>query len=60
MQLEANFEMTELLRTDIKSILNLLLLHLISHRRRVLAAVKLLAEMNQSSINYDNDDKIVS
>lgn len=51
--------MTELLQTDIKSILNLLLLHLTSHRARVLAAIKLLAEMNQSSEVYDGDEKIV-
>ncbi len=51
--------MTELLQTDIKSILNLLLLQLTSHYRRVLAAIKLLAKMNQSSAVYDTDEKIV-
>ena len=58
-QSEANFEMTELLQTDIKSILNLLLLQLTSHYRRVLAAIKLLAKMNQSGVVYDAEEKIV-
>ena len=52
--------MTELLHTDIKSILNLLLLNLTSHRMRVLAAIKLLAEMNQTTVVYDSDEKIVN
>ena len=52
--------MTELLQTDIKSILNLLLLQLTSHYRRVLAAIKLLAKMNQSDVVYDTSEKIVS
>lgn len=51
--------MTELLQTDIKSILNLLLLHLTSHPDRVLAAIKLLAKMNQSTVIYDTNEKIV-
>ena len=51
--------MTELLLTDIKSILNLLLLQLTSHYRRVLAAIRLLAKMNQNSAVYDTDEKIV-
>ena len=59
LQTEANFEMTELLQTDIKSILNLLLLHLTTHHTRVVAAIKLLATMNQSSVVYDTDEKIV-
>lgn len=59
-QSEADFEMTELLQTDIKSILNLLLLNLTSHRLRVLAAIKLLAEMNQTSMVYDSEEKIVN
>lgn len=51
--------MTELLQTDIKSILNLLLLHLSSHHGRVLAAIKLLVEMNQNNVPCDTDEKIV-
>ena len=58
-QSEANFEMTELLQADIKSILNLLLLHLTSHRARVLAAIRILAKMNQTTVVYDSDEKIV-
>ena len=50
--------MTELLQADIKSILNLLLLHLTSHYTRVMAAIKLLATMNQSSITYDDDNTV--
>ena len=51
--------MTELLQTDSKSILNLLLLQLTSHYRRVLAAITLLAKMNQSGVVFDADEKIV-
>lgn len=51
--------MTELLQMDIKSILNLLLLNLISYRERVLCGIKLLAKMNQSHVVYDTDEKIV-
>lgn len=51
--------MTELLQADIKSILNLLLLHLTSHRARVLAAIILLAKINPSTVVYDSDEKIV-
>lgn len=51
--------MTELLQMDIKSILNLLLLNLISYRERVLCGIKLLAKMNQSQVVYDTDEKIV-
>ena len=39
--------MTTLLRSNMKNILNLLLLHLSTHRERVLAGIKMLAEMNQ-------------
>ncbi len=51
--------MTKLLQADNKSILNLLLLNLSSHRMRVLAAIKLLAEMNQTSAAINSTDKIV-
>ena len=43
-QSEGDFEMTTLLRSDMKNVLNLLLLHLSSHRERVLAGIKMLAD----------------
>ena len=48
-QSEGDFEMTTLLRSNMKNILNLLLLHLSTHRERVLAGIgiKMLAKMNQ-------------
>jgi len=46
---EANFEVSTLLRSDSKNILNLLLLHLSTHRSRVLVGVKMLAEMDQTA-----------
>ena len=36
--------MTTLLRSDVKNVLNLLLLHLSTHRERVLAGIKMLAD----------------
>ena len=64
-QAEANFEMTTLMRSDLKNVLNLLLLHLSTHRERVLVGVKMLAEMNQPSeeqktLHVDNEQQIVS
>lgn len=44
-QSETEFEMTDLLRSDSKNVLNQLLLHLSSSRDRVLTGVKMLAEL---------------
>lgn len=40
--------MTELLSTDAKNILNLLLLHLSTHRSRILSGVRMLAKMEKN------------
>ncbi len=39
------FEMTDLLRSASKNILNLLVLHLSTHRERMLSGVQMLAEI---------------
>ena len=57
--------MTTLLRSDVKNVLNLLLLHLSSHRERVLAGIKMLAEMNQLAgeekpLQMDSEKQMVS
>ena len=58
--------MSTLLRSDCKNILNLLLLHLSTHRTRVLVGVKMLAEMNQTAteqkvlLNQGTNEEIVS
>lgn len=65
-QEEANFEVSTLLRSDSKNILNLLLLHLSTHRSRVLVGVKMLAEMDQTAteqkvmLNQGTNEEIVS
>ena len=53
-----------MLRMDLKNVLNLLLLHLSTHRERVLAGIKMLAEMSQSAegsgqLPLDSDKRIV-
>ena len=57
--------MTTLLRSDLKNVLNLLLLHLSTHRERVLAGMKMVAEMNQSAgeqkpLHRDIEQQMVS
>ena len=57
--------MTTLLRSDVKNVLNLLLLHLSSHRERVLAGIKMLAEVNQLAgeekpLQRDSEKQMVS
>ena len=65
-QEEANFEVSTLLKSDCKNILNLLLLHLSTHHNRVLVGVKMLAEMNQTAteqkvlLNQGTNEEIVS
>ena len=60
-----DFEMTTLLRSDMKNVLNLLLLHLSTHRERVLAGIKMLAEVNQLAgeekpLQMDSEKQMVS
>ena len=59
--------MTTLLRSNMKNILNLLLLHLSTHRERVLAGIgiKMLAKMNQLAgeekpLQMDSEKQMVS
>ena len=57
--------MTTLLRSDMKNVLNLLLLHLSTHRERVLAGIKMLAELNQLAgeekpLQMDSEKQMVS
>ncbi len=66
-QSEGDFdsEMTTLLLSNMKNILNLLLLHLSTHRERVLAGIKMLAEMNQLAgeekpLQMDSEKQMVS
>ena len=40
--------MTDLMRSDTKNVLNLLLLHLSTDRDRILVGVRMLAEMNSN------------
>lgn len=49
---EADFEMTEMLCSDASNILNLLLLYLSTHKDRVLAAVKMIAEVKHSASEH--------
>ena len=56
--------MTELLCTDAKNILNLLLLHLSTHRSRIIAGVQILAEMEHKTaerraVVLDTEERIV-
>ena len=57
--------MTTLLPSDVQNVLNLLLLHLSSHRERVLAGIKMLAEVNQLAgeekpLQRDSEKQMVS
>ena len=58
--------MTEMLCSDASNILNLLLLYLSTHKDRVLAAVKMIAEVKHSAsehaavTNLDGEEGIVS
>ena len=51
--------MTALLHSDAKSVLNVLLLHLSTHRARILAGVKILAGIKQT-ISLESEEHIVS
>ena len=57
--------MTTLLPSDVQNVLNLLLLHLSTHRERVLAGIKMLAEMDQLAgeekpLQRDSEKQMVS
>lgn len=57
--------MTDLMRSDTKNVLNLLLLHLSTDRDRILVGVRMLAEMSScektlTSVQTDIDSYIVS
>ena len=59
MQCVGGFDMTALLHTDARTVLNVLLLNLCTHRTRVLAGVKILASIKQT-INLDSEEHVVS
>ena len=48
--------MTDLMRSDTKNVLNLLLLHLSTDRNRILIGVRMLAEMSSSKKVLDEVD----
>ena len=50
--------MTALLNTDARNVLNMLLLHLNTHRARVLAGVKIVAGIKRS-VNIESEQHIV-
>lgn len=54
--------MTDLMRSDTKNVLNLLLLHLSTDKDRILIGVRMLAEMSSSekALNEIDDGFIVS
>lgn len=52
--------MTDLMHSDTKNVLNLLLLHLSTHRDRILIGVRMLAEMSSLLDQVDGDGFIVS
>ena len=49
------FEMADLMHSDTKNVLNLLLLHLSTHRDRILTGVRMLAEMNACKMTSGDD-----
>ena len=50
--------MTALLHTEARNVLNLLLLHLSTHKARVLAGVKIVAEIKRS-VSIESEEHIV-
>ena len=48
--------MADLMRSDTKNVLNLLLLHLSTHCDRILTGVKMLAEMSICTVTPGDDD----
>ena len=53
--------MTDLMRSDTKNVLNLLLLHLSTDKDRILIGVRMLAEMSSSekALNEIDDDGFI-
>ena len=49
------FEMADLMHSDTKNVLNLLLLHLSTHRDRILTGVRMLAEMSACKMTAGDD-----
>lgn len=49
------FEMADLMHSDTKNVLNLLLLHLSTHRDRILTGVRMLAEMSTCKMTSGDD-----
>ena len=50
--------MTALLHTEARNVLNLLLLHLSTHRKRVLAGIKIVAGIKRS-VTVESEENIV-
>ena len=50
------FEMADLMHSDTKNVLNLLLLHLSTHRDRILTGVRMLAKMSASKVTLGEAD----
>lgn len=47
--------MSDLMHSDTKNVLNLLLLHLSTHRNRILTGVRMLAEMSACKMTSGDD-----
>lgn len=58
MQSVGGFDMTTLLHSDARNVLNLLLLHLSTHRARVLAGVKIVAGIKRT-VSIESEQHIV-
>lgn len=60
-QSEGGFDMTDLMRSDTKNVLNLLLLHLSTDKDRILIGVRMLAEMSsfEKALNEIDDDGFI-
>ena len=59
LQSVGGFDMTALLHTDARTVLNVLLLNLCTHRTRVIAGVKILASIKQT-MKLDSEEHVVS
>ena len=52
------FDMTELLHTEARSVLNLLLLHLSAYKIRVLAGIKIIAGIKRT-VSIESEQHVV-
>ena len=59
LQSVVGFDMTTLLHSDARNVLNLLLLHLSTHKLRVLAGVKIMAGIKKD-VHVESEELIVS